>query len=105
MASYFSMTGIEKIYVRVIGPRPPFSLVANELWGPHIDFDSDGNSASATDPSWTELTVTRRPEYDERVDIDPIDGQPSMLVIQSDSKGLAEKVRDFLVQFGAVEVV
>ena len=105
MFKLFSMAEIEKIYVRIIGPRPPFGQVANELWGPHIDFDSDGNSASAKDPNWTELTVTRRPDYDERVDIDSIDGQPDVLVIQSESQDLAEKVRDFLIQFGAVEVV
>lgn len=77
------------------GMRPAFWEVARHLWG-DADFDSDGNAD--THPNWTELTVTRRPDYDERVDIDPISEDPLVLKISSSTPGLARKAAEYLAR-------
>ena len=51
------------------GPRPPYFAVAEHLWGPGVDIDSDGDSATPEDPNWTELTVIRRKSPHERVEM------------------------------------
>ena|SRR2546430_165695 len=76
------------------GRRPPFEEVARHLWG-DADFDSDGN-ADTHYSTWTELTVTRRPDYDERVDIDPVSDDPLVLKIHSSTPGLARRAAEFL---------
>jgi hypothetical protein len=80
------------------GPRPPFALVAEHLWGSLVDFDSDGNSRSADDRGWTELTVIRRDRDEERVDIDPISDDPLVLRVASDSQELARKAAVYLAK-------
>ena len=99
------MKDISRINIRVVGPRPPFYQVAEYLWGRHVDIDSDGNSVTPNDPNWTELTIICRSDNDARVDIDLIDKESSILIIKSESRECAEKVRDFLIQFGAAENV
>jgi len=79
------------------GPRPPFAEVAHHLWG-GADFDSDGNSETPADVTWTELTLVRRPLYDERVDIDPVSVDPLVLRITSETPGLARRVAEFLAR-------
>jgi hypothetical protein len=79
------------------GPQPPFAEVAHHLWG-EIDFDSDGNSERPADVNWTELTLTRRPKYDQRVDIDPISEVPLVLKIASETPGLARRAAEFLAR-------
>ena len=91
------MTGDEEWFLTGPGPRPPFSEVAYELWG-RVDFDSDGNSETPGDPNWTELTVIRRPSYDQRVDIDPVLEAPLVLKISSGTPGLARRAAEFLVR-------
>lgn len=86
------------------GPRPPYSQVAERLWGQGCDFDSDGDSSEPEATDWTELTVTLRgklweqdADVEERVDIDPIDGGgPLVLAIKSDSETLARRTAEFL---------
>ena len=77
------------------GPRPPYHLVAEHLWG-GADFDSDGNSETPTDTNWTELTVQLRPDGLERVDIDSVFEDPLVLKIASGSPALAKSVAEFL---------
>lgn len=89
--------------VRVIGPMPPYPDVAETLWGKGIDFDSDGDSSWAGDPNWRELTVIRRPDYDERVDIDPPGADRDLLSIESTSAELVDRVVAFLTDRGAIE--
>lgn len=79
------------------GPRPPFAEVAHHLWG-GVDFDSDGNSETPADVNWTELTLIRRPNHDERVDIDPVSEDPLVLKISSATPGLARRAADFLTR-------
>jgi hypothetical protein len=75
------------------GFRPEPRKLARHLWG-NVDYDSDGNSD--IDPNWTELTLTRRPEYDERVDVDPISRDPLVLEISSQTPELALKAAEYL---------
>jgi hypothetical protein len=77
------------------GPRPPFGQVAANLWG-DAPFDSDGNSESPGDSSWTELTIALRPDCKQRVDIDPACESPLVLKIVSSSLPLAEQAARFL---------
>ncbi len=77
------------------GRRPPFGDIARYLWG-NVDFDSDGNAD--INPNWTELTLTRRPDYDERVDIDPISEEPLVLKVYSTTPDLARRTAEYLVQ-------
>lgn len=77
------------------GPRPPFGQVAANLWC-DAPFDSDGNSESPGDSSWTELTIALRPECKQRVDIDPVCDSPLVLKVVSSSPSLAEQAARFL---------
>jgi len=79
------------------GERPEWVSVVRHLWGSECDFDSDGNADEALVGGWTELTVTLRPECNERVDVDPIDNnEPLVLAIRSESADLARRAALFL---------
>ncbi len=90
------------------GPRPPYSKVADHLWGSGCNFDSDGNSDHPETTDWTELTVTlRAPPWqqgvgtDERVDVDPLGGgEPLVLAIVSESDDLARREAGGELTFG-----
>src|SRR5215475_1854413 len=85
------------IYLIAPGPRPFSGDVAEDLWGPGCNIDSDGNDDQAPLDGWTELTVALRPECEQRVDIDPLDGrEPLVLVIRSEHEELARKAALFL---------
>ena len=56
---------IEYWYLAEPGARPEPRKLARHLWG-DADYDSDGNCD--INLSWTELALTRRPGYEERVD-------------------------------------
>jgi hypothetical protein len=96
------MSNIEVRLISNPGPRPPFRELAHYLWG-EVDFDSDGNAD--VDPNWTELTLTRRPNYDERVDIDPVSENPLVLKIISSTPGLAQKTAEYLVKICGGELL
>jgi hypothetical protein len=72
--------------------------VAEHLWGPGVDFDSDGNSATPDDPSWTELTVMLRKTPEERVDVDLASEAPLVLKVVSESRELALRTATFLTE-------
>lgn len=83
--------------IKDLGARPPFAAVAEHLWGPGVDFDSDGNSATSDDRNWTELTVILRKTPSERVDIDPVSDRPLVLKVVSESRELALRAATFLI--------
>jgi hypothetical protein len=61
------------------------------------DYDSDGNADEAFPDVWTELTVTLRPDPEQRIDIDPLDDrEPLILVIRSEHEVLAREAANFL---------
>lgn len=85
------------------GPRPPFFRVAEHLWGPDSDYDSDGNSRTPEASDWTELTLSlRAPQWqqdntEQRVDVDPVDADgPLTLAIVSNDDDLASRAAAFL---------
>ena len=79
------------------GPRPPYSAVAEHVWGAGCDFDSDGDSSIPDAPDWTELTVILRSDEGQRIDIDPVEGaRPLTLWIRSENEDLAKKAAKFL---------
>jgi hypothetical protein len=82
--------------VRINGPRPSFSEVAEDLWGGGVEFDSDGNSTAPDDAHWTELIIQRRQPPLERVDIDPVSDSPLVLRIVASSDLLAQRAAEFL---------
>src|SRR5262245_3654653 len=85
------------LYLIAPGPRPFFNNVAQHLWGPGCDCDSDGNADHAGFDGWTELTVALRPDCQQRVDIDPLDDrEPLILVIRSEHEALALAAANFL---------
>jgi|SRR5215510_8169786 len=86
------------IYLIGPGPRPYFGDIAEYLWGPGCNYDSDGNEDKAPPDGWTELTVALRPVCDEQwVDGDPLDDrEPLVLVICSQNEELARKAALFL---------
>jgi hypothetical protein len=90
-----AMTELFEFLIEVPGPRPPFGVLAEHLWGRGVDFDSDGDSVNAEDPNWTELTITRRPDI-ERVDIELVSQMPLVLKVASESRELALRAATFL---------
>ena len=88
---------MHSIYLIGPGPLPYWGDVADHLWGPDCNYDSDGNADQAPPDAWTELTVVLRPRCDERIDVDPLDHcEPLVLVIRSENKALARKAALFL---------
>jgi hypothetical protein len=89
--------GIHEISLVDPGPRPPFYLVADHLWGKGCNVDADGNSATRDATDWTELTLILRPDYQARVDVDPVEGaQVLTLRISSEQELLARRAAVFL---------
>lgn len=83
------------------GPRPPYYRLAHHLWGSVADFDSDGDSVTPDATDWTELTVSLRGvsgrlSDSQRIDIDPLDGEPLILAIVSENAELARRAAEFL---------
>jgi hypothetical protein len=79
------------------GPRPSYVEVADHLWGEGCNIDSDGDSDPRDATDWTELTLILRPDLEERVDVDPIEGAvPLTLWIRSDDEALAARTATFL---------
>jgi hypothetical protein len=88
---------MHSIYLSAPGPRPFFGDVAEHLWGPGCDIDSDGNADEALLDGWTELTLILRPDYEQRVDIEPLDDrEPLVLAICSEQEELARQAANFL---------
>ena len=85
-----------EIRVQVNGPRPPVMEVVEHLWGRNVNLDSDGDSRTADDQEWTELTLEQREGSRERVDVDPVSEQPLVLEVCSSSLQLARRVAEFL---------
>ena len=75
--------------------RPGYYSIAEYLWGKGVDIDSDGNSESPEDGNWTELTIIKRSDTKQRIDIDLFNENPLTLKI-SGPKVLSEKVAIYL---------
>lgn len=82
---------------------PPFHQVAEAIWGPGIDFDSDGDASSPSDTNWRELTVTLRPDYEQRLNIDPSGGDRDTVVFRATSQEVLERALRFLESVGALQ--
>ncbi|WP_372392216.1 hypothetical protein ACCQ05_19830 [Xanthomonas sp. NCPPB 3582] len=79
------------------GPRPEFYRIAEYLWGVGCNIDSDGDSSSADDRSWTELSLSLRGSPGQYLDIDPISLEPLVLAIRSPQESLCAKAAEFIV--------
>ena len=88
----------------VIGSMPPYYEVAYALWGRGVDFDSDGDSNNPESTAWREFAVIRRPENQERVDIDPLPNDVDTLNIRASSPDLLDRACAYLVSVGAVKI-
>ena len=88
-----------RYFVRVAEKRPPFARVARFLWGADIDFDSDGNSTSLEDGTWTELTVVDRRNGVDRVDVDPVEDEPLIMNVRSENATLAARAAYYLAMY------
>jgi hypothetical protein len=103
---------INDFFISSPGPRPPFYLVAQHLWGADCNFDSDGNSQTPEDTGWTELTVALRDAtghevQGKRVDVEPSSHEPLVLRVSSADLALALAVAKFIVGYsgGAISSV
>ena len=88
------------------GPRPPYYLVAEHLWGPGCDVDSDGDSDTPEDSKWVELSLfLRGATKADQVHIDPVSEDPLVLAVRSPSQSLCERVVTFLLAIsgGSIE--
>ena len=90
-----------KIKIDLISALPPYYEIAYSLWGKDANFDSDGNSYDPESTSWTELTLILRSDKNQRIDIDPIEGEDS-LMLKTTSKELEGKVIQFLQKHGTI---
>ena len=91
-----------KTTIELIGALPPYYEIAYSLWGKEADFDSDGNSYDPDSTTWTELSLILRSDENQRIDIDPIEGQ-NLLELKTTSTELKEKVIKFLQNHGAIK--
>lgn len=87
---------MHRFLLHIPGPRPAFYLVAEHLWGTRCNVDSDGDSRSAADDQWTELTLILRADNTQRLDIDPLSRAPLVLAICSRQAELGHRAAQFL---------
>lgn len=92
-----------KIEIQLIGALPPYFLISDYLWGEGAKIDSDGNSVTPQDINWTELTLILRSDKEKRIDIDPVEGKPDVLILKSADEKLAHSVVSYLRAYGAVK--
>lgn len=78
------------------GPRPAFYRVAEYLWGAGCNVDSDGDSRTADDEQWTELTLILRNCSQQRLDIEPLSLAPLVLLIRASQADLGQKAAQFI---------
>ena len=87
------------LYLVEPGPRPPYYLIADLVWGEGANIDSDGDSTTPADTQWTELSMQLRDRMPEAViHVDPISHQPLILQIHSSDGSLTQQVASFLCQ-------
>ena len=87
---------------KVVGNMPPYYAVAEAIWGRGVDVDSDGDSSTPDATDWRELTFILRPDYEERLDIDPTSEDPDVVVIQATSQDILDRTFKFLEGVGAI---
>src|SRR6218665_252337 len=87
------------IHIHSPGPRPPFYLIAEHLWGPGCDVASDGNSTTREDQSWTELNLLSRLSPPLRREICPVPVSPLILAVCSSQQSLCRMTSDFIVAY------
>lgn len=87
--------------VELAAEMPPFYQLAEFLWGPNVDIDSDGNSDHPESTSWDELTIILRSDESQRVDIDP--AGYGKLKLRSDNEELLGRVISYLRNHGAIK--
>ena len=95
---------MKKIYVEINGPRPPYYNLPNELW-PGVGFDSDGNSHDPESKEWTELSITNRENESLRINIDPVNENPLVFVVESDTPELTIFAANWLVSHAAGKIL
>lgn len=94
------------VYLVAPGERPPFGQVADHLWGPEANIDSDGNSRTPDDTQWTELSLFLRGADDAEVHAHPVTTSPLTLQIRSPNAYLVERTARFLSEktLGRIEL-
>lgn len=98
------LKSIYSFYITAPKPRPDFRTLIAYIWEEDHDVDSDGDSYDPASREWTELTLSSR-QTDERVDIDPYQHDPLILVVRSLDKPLAACVAYLLAQYMQSQVV
>jgi hypothetical protein len=93
-----------KLFVKPSGLRPDSRLVISFLWKDLHNVDSDGDSYNPASRTWTELYLANRECSSEVVDVAPVQADPLVLKIQSESQVLAHRVAYFLTRETAGEV-
>jgi len=90
---------------KVVGSMPPYWEVAEAIWCKGVDFDSDGDSFPAESTSWRELTVSLRPEQNQRLDVDPISEDRDIVRIVGTEDWILNAACEFLVGQGSLEII
>ena len=80
------------LVIKTDQPRPPFYLLPTFLWGRGHDYDSDGNSRTPEDTTWTELYCTNRSEPYERFSIEVKATPTPRIIIESKSDEAAARL-------------
>lgn len=92
-----------EVRMELDGEMPPYYKIADFLWGSEANIDSDGDSRNPDSTNWTELTLILRNDEAQRIDIDPIEGEPGLFLLKAATSHLAEKTIRFLKGSGAVK--
>ena len=70
--------------------------IRDSLWGAGCNVDSDGDSRTADDDQWTELTLILRNSSQQRLDIEPLSLAPLVLLIRASQADLGQKAAQFI---------
>jgi hypothetical protein len=95
---------VAQYWIRELGPRRPFPQYVSFLFGGDAGCDTDGNAQSATDCTWTELTVIDRPNPSERVAVSLQAEKPLTFLVTSDREELAARLVYALIITSGVNV-
>jgi hypothetical protein len=84
--------------VKPAGPRPDFRLVVSFLWSDMHNVDSDGDSYNPASRDWMELYLKNREVPSEVVSVHPLEMDPLILAVESESEALAARTAFFLAR-------
>lgn len=86
-----------KFYLKITNLRPDYRVMISLLWGDFEEVDTDGEGVNPAERDWTDLSVIRRSDDAQRIDIISVHREPLVLEISSPHPAIPPVIAYFLV--------